>query len=239
MKLPIRFAAIGLIALTSTLYTPLSAQDGGPGLGEVVVTAHRSSQPYYRQDRPVVGLRRQADSAAWTIRISSDSRDEAERKRDIQAVLAAAMDRAAAEQVELVTGDFELVPLTREYAANLPYSGAGRPDTSQVTVRAKVRLTGSVTDAQRRIDAFVSKIPRKGRALLEADRGFSLTIIDPDQYRGAIVKAVADHATKQAAAFGLDYRVTVTGLDEQVAWSQVSGTEVFLFLPYDFTIVAK
>lgn len=236
MKLP----KLCTVLVLTMLAAPLAAQQNqGGGLGEVVVTAHRSNQPYYRQDRPVVGLRRQADSAVAVVRISSDSRDEAERKRDIQSVLVAALDSAAADGVELVTGDFELVPVTRANMANLLYVGAGRPDTSQIVLRAKVKLTGSLVEAERRIEAFARKVPRKGRALLEADRGLSLTIINPDQYRAAIVKAVAEHATAQAAVFGPDYRVTVTGLDEQVVWSQISGTEVFLFLPYDFTIVAK
>ena len=236
MKLP----KLCTVLVLTMLAAPLAAQQNqGGGLGEVVVTAHRSNQPYYRQDRPVVGLRRQADSAVAVVRISSDSRDEAERRRDIQSVLAAALDSAAADGVELVTGDFELVPVTRANAANLLYVGAGRPDTSQIILRAKVKLAGSLAEAERRIEAFARKVPRKGRALLEADRGLSLTIINPDQYRAAIVKAVAEHATAQAAVFGPDYRVAVTGLDEQVVWSQISGTEVFLFLPYDFSIVAK
>lgn len=236
MKL-LNLCAVPVLAM---LAGPLAAQPAeAGGLGEVVVTAQRANQPFYRQGRPVVGLRRQADSAVAVIRISSDSRDEAERKRDIQAVLAAALDTAGAAGVELVTGDFELVPVTRASAADLPYLGAGRPDTSQVILRAKVKLTGSLVEAEQRIAAFAKKVPRKGRALLEADRGLSLTIINPDQYRAAIVKAVAEHAKAQAAVFGPDYRVAVTGLDDQVVWSQISGTEVFLYLPYDYSIVAK
>jgi hypothetical protein len=218
----------------------LAAQANNVGdLGEVVVTAQRVSQPYYQQERPVVGLRRQADSAVQAIQISSDSRDENERKREIQAVLAAALDRASAAGVELVTGNFELVPVTKANAKDLAYFGAGRPDTSRVVLMVKAKLAGSTVAAQQRIDAYVKGVPKSGRGLLEASSGLSLTIINPDQYRDAIVKAVAEHATRYAALFGPEYRVSVTGLDGQVAWSQVSGSDVFLYVPYRYSIVAR
>jgi len=28
----------------------------------------------------------------------------------------------------------------------------------------------------------------------------------------------------------------VTGLDREIAWAQVSNTEVFLYIPYSFTV---
>jgi hypothetical protein len=67
----------------------------------------------------------------------------------------------------------------------------------------------------------------------------TLTIVNPDQYRDAIVKLVADNARHYAALFGTDYAVQVNGIDAQVYWSQVSGTDVFLYVPYRYTIVPK
>lgn len=220
--------------------TPLAAQANNSGdLGEVVVTAQRASQPFYRQDRPVVGLRRQADSMVLPVQISSDSRDEETRKREIQAVLSSALDRAGGAGVELVVGDFELVPVTRASAREMPYFGAGRPDTSRVLLMVKARLAGSTVAAQQRVEAFIKGMPKTGRAMLEANGGTSLTIINPDQYRDAIVKLVAEHTARYAAMFGPDYRVTVSGIGGQVQWSQVSGSEVFLFIPYTYSIAAK
>lgn len=236
MKIPVILAGATLLAAAA----PLAAQaSNAVDIGEVVVTAQRTSQGFYQQNRPVVGLRRQADSAVMSIQISSDSRDEAERKREIQAVLAAALDRAPGAGVELVTGNFELVPVTRASAKDLAYSGAGRPDTSRVVLMVKAKLAGSTLAAQQRIDAFVKSVPRSGRGLLEPWGGLSLTIVNPDQYRDAIVKLVAEHANRYAAMFGPDYRVTVSGIDGEVNWSQVSGTEVFLYIPYKYSIVAK
>lgn len=219
---------------------PLFAQANNAGdLGEVVVTAQRVSQPYFKSDRPVIGLRRQADSAVQMVAISSDTRDEETRKREIHAALLAAIDRAGAAGVELVTGNFELRPVTRENYRNLPFTGAGRVDTSKVDLMVKTRLAGATEPAKQRIDAFVRAVPKNGRAVIDQIGGLSLTVVNPDQYRDAIVKLVADDARRNAGLFGPDYAVNVSGIDGQVAWSQVSGTEVFLYVPYRYSIVTK
>ena len=65
-------------AMLGAASVPALAQDANaPGLGEVVVTGSRTSARYAQQDRPVVGLRRQADAAVLQLEVSSDSRDEA------------------------------------------------------------------------------------------------------------------------------------------------------------------
>jgi hypothetical protein len=218
---------------------PLLAQNSNaPDLGEVVVTANRMSARYYQQERPVVGLRREADSAVQRVMISSDSRDEATRKREIHAMLLAALDRASAAGIELVTGNFELTVVTRANYQDLVFSGAGRVDTSKIDLMAKAKLAGSAGTAQQRLDTFVKGVPPSGRALMEKLGGLTLTIVNPDQYRDTIVKLVADHARRNAAMFGPEYKVSVSGIDGQVAWSQVSNTEVFLYIPYNYTIEA-
>ncbi len=210
-----------------------------PDLGEVVVTAQRMSAPFYQQERPVIGLRRQADSAVQRIAISSDSRDEATRKREIHTMLLAALDRASAAGIELVTGNLELTPVTRANYQDLIFTGAGRIDTSKIDLMAKARLDGSTSSAQSRIDGFVKGVPANGRALMEKAGMLSLTIVNPDQYRDTIIKAVSENARRHAAMFGPEYAVSVSGIDGQVAWSQVSGTEVFLYIPYRYSIVPK
>jgi hypothetical protein len=227
-------------AILGTATVPALAQDSNaPGLGEVVVTGNRINARYAQQDRPVVGLRRQADSAVLQLAISSDSRDEATRKREIHTILLAALDRAAAAGVELVTGSFELVPVTKANYQDLPLVSAGRVDTSQVNLMVKVKLAGSTAVAQQRLDAFIKAVPRTGRGTLDKTGNLTLTILNPDQYRDAIVTLVAENARHYAAMFGPDYAVQVTGVDGQVSWSQVSGTDVFLYVPYRYTILPK
>ena len=235
---PRLFLATALLAAAAAV--PAFAQSAGtPGLGEVVVTGNRLNARYAQQDRPVVGLRRQADAAVLQLSIASDSRDPETRKREIHAILLAALDRAAAAGLDLVTGGFELTPVTKASYQDLPLVSAGRVDTSQATLMVKVKLAGSITAAEQRLDAFIKSVPRTGRGTIDKAGGLSLTIVNPDQYRDAIVQLVADNARHHAAMFGPDYAVQASGVDGQVSWSQVSGTEVFLYVPYRYTIVPK
>jgi hypothetical protein len=220
-------------AILGIAIVPARAQDANaPGLGEVIVNSNRMSARYALQDRPVVGLRRQADSAVLQVSISSD-------KREIHAMLLAVLDRAAAAGVELVTGNFELTPVTKANYQDLPLFPAGRVDTSQVSVMIKVKLAGSTATAEQRLNAFIKSVPRTSRGAMDKAGALTLTIVNPDQYRDAIVKLVAENARNYAAMFGPDYAVQVSGVDGQVFWSQVSGTDVFLYVPYHYTIVPK
>ncbi|MGV3478749.1 MAG: hypothetical protein ACO1O3_02280 [Sphingobium sp.] len=232
---PAIFLALALFGGTAV---PASAQDA-PGLGEVVVTSNRLNARYAQQDRPVVGLRRQADSVVVQVAFSSDSRDAETRKREIHAMLMAALGRAGTAGVELVTGNFELIPVTKDNYQDLPLISAGRVDTSQANVMVKVKLAGSTAVAGEKLDAFIKGIPRTGRGAIDKAGALTLTIRNPDQYRDAIVKLVADDARHNAAIFGPDYAVQVGGIDGQISWSQVSGTDVFLYLPYRYTILPK
>ncbi len=131
-------------------------------------------------------------------------------------MLLAALDRAGAAGVELVTGGFELTPVTKATYQDLPLISAGRVDTSQATLMIKVRLAGSIAEAQQRLDAFIKSVPRTGRGIVDRTGTLALTIVNPDQYRDAIVQLVADNARRYAAMFGPDYAVQVAGIDGQV-----------------------
>ena len=73
--------------------SPAAAQDNSNIEGEVVVTAQRASADYLSDEQTVVGLRRTADSAIQPVQFTSDSRDEDMRKREIHAMLEAAIRR--------------------------------------------------------------------------------------------------------------------------------------------------
>jgi len=223
------------LTLSSAPTTALAQND----LGEIVVTAQRRSGDYYSDEQTVIGLRRDADSAVQSIWITSDSRAESMRKSEIHAMLLAALQRAAAAGVQLVMGDFELVPVTTANYRDLVFQTGNRPDTSKIVLYVKAKLAGSTGNAQKRIDDFVTAVPTTGRALLEKQGNLTLTIINPDQYRDDVVKLIAESAKRYASYFGPDYGVEVGGLNEQLSWTQVSNTQVFLYIPYRFSIRPK
>jgi len=236
MKAPYALA-VAIIALS--VAPALAQQADEPGLGEVLVTGTRLNAGFAQQDRPVVGLRRQADAAVTYLSISSDTRDEATRKQEIRTVLLTAIDHAKAAGLELVSGNFQLIPVTRANYQELPFQWAGRVDTSKIDLRIKIKLAGSASAASKRLTDFIKSIPGSGRAVVETTGGLALTIVNPDQYRDDIVRLVAGDAKHNAGIFGPDFAFNITGIDGQISWSQVSSTDVFLYLPYRYTIVPK
>ncbi len=234
MKLKYFLLAIGVFASAMPGQNACASE-----FGEILVSANRNNASYAQENRPLIGLRRQADSIVLQISISSDSRDAEIRKKEIHAVLLGAIESASAANIELVTGNFELRPVSRLNYQKLALYTGDRVDTNRVQVMLKAKLNGTVDAARVKLDSFVKSIPKSGRGVVDPVGGTTLTIISPDQYRDDIIKLVADYARKQAGVFGPDYAVQVTGIDGQVAWSQVSDSEVFLYMPYRFTILPK
>jgi hypothetical protein len=72
---------------------------------------------------------------------------------------------------------------------------------------------------------------------MRAAGDLTLSVVGPDQYRGRIVDLIAADARATAAKLGPDYGVEASGLERPVEWSRASLTEVFLYLPYRYTVV--
>ncbi|GAA0326963.1 hypothetical protein GCM10009087_41510 [Sphingomonas oligophenolica] len=251
-------AGLGCLAFVAS---PLLAQDDGVG-GEIVVTGMRNSlsgPAVAIQKPPVIGLKRMADSAVRTIEIVSDSREEGMRKREVQAMLLDAIDRAKRDGFSLVTGQFELIEVTRANWQDQFPALAGKANstvedddddddnksppafeddgrTATVHLRVKTKLDGSIGNAQQKINGFVKSIPATGRSQIAQKGELALTIINPEQYRDEIYRRIAAGSQHAVTFYGSDYGLEVTGLDESIAWKQVSNTEVFLYIPYRFSV---
>lgn len=236
MKAPVALlAALAALAASAGLAQQLDA----PGLGEVLVSGNRDAIPYAQSNRPVVGLRRRADAAVMQLSIVSDSREEAVRRQEIHTVLLSALDRANAAGFELVSGSVQLNRVTKANYKDLPFQYAGRVDTGRVDVLVKAKLEGSAYDTRTRLQSFIGSIKGSGRATVSSGGTIALTVVNPDQYRDAIIQLVAGDARRVSGLFGPDFTFNVTGIDSQVSWSQVSSTEVFLFIPYRYVIIPK
>ncbi|MGH6786213.1 MAG: hypothetical protein ACREBO_05240 [Novosphingobium sp.] len=224
-----------------------------------------TTQLPYLDKRPVIGLRRGADGAVRSIEIGSDSRDEDMRRSEVEAMMLAALDRAKREGLSLVTGELEVTEVTRENWRNLFPGLAGAPasdeddddddyddddddsgkvrpgyedDGSTATLRllVKTRLTGSIADAQRKIAGFVKAVPATGRSEIRQKGDLALTIVNPEQYRDEIYRRIAAGVQRAVSFYGADYGAEISGLNREIAWAQVSNTEVFLYIPYGFDV---
>lgn len=270
-----RMACFLLAALVPA--APLIAQDG---YGEnIVVTAQRLPSSYSSipvgapEPRPVIGIRRQADSALRSVEITSDSLDDGMRRREVRAMLLDAIDRAGRQEFSIVSGRFTVTQVTRANWQDLfpdlargsasdysdddeswqddgddddddDYDDDSRPkpffedDGSETTLRLMVKttLSGTIDEADRKIAAFVKSVPDNGRAQMKQKGAMALTIIKPEQYRDELYRLIAEGAKHAATFYGPEYGLQIEGLDRAVEWEQVSDTELFVYIRYDFTI---
>ncbi|WP_152616636.1 TonB-dependent receptor [Sphingomonas sp. ERG5] len=221
---------------------------GAPALGqEVIVTAQRRgynnndasySNGIVATSRPIINLKRTADYAVQTVRVVGDARDGKTRRDDLRATIRNMIAGAGKAGVELATGDYVLAPLTLASYETLSFAGDGRPDTDQTSFLVKVRLTPGmdIGAAKAQIARFVAAVSTVGRSQVSAMGDLTLSVVNPDQYRGQIIDLIAADAAASAAKFGTGSGVDVTGLDRPVEWARGGPTEVFLFLPSTYTV---
>jgi hypothetical protein len=207
---------------------------------EIVVTGSRREADEYDASIPAVGLRRTADYAIQEVVVAGDTRETEKRREEIFQMVRGALELAAKQPgIELATGEMIVEPLTLANYRNLPLTNDNRPDTDRTAFLVKTRLTaGTDTKAAlERIAAFVKAVPTVGRAEMRSSGDFTLSVVGPDQYRGQIVDLVAADARATAARLGPDYAVDAKGLDRPVEWARASLTEVFLYVPYSYSVV--
>ncbi len=230
-----KIACLALMLLA--LPIPSAAQD--MNASEVIVTANRRQSSDYER-MPLIGLRRTADFAVQYVSVAGDTREMNPRREEIFAMVRGAIEMARTRGVELSTGTLIVEPLTLANYRDLPLVGDGRPDSERVNFLIKTSLKGSDNKAAlERIEAFIKAVPTVGRAQMQKGGGLTLSVVGPDQYRGEIIDLVAADARATAARLGPDYAVTATGLDRPVEWARATLTEVFLYVPYNYTIGPK
>ncbi|MEZ5693719.1 MAG: hypothetical protein R3D99_07740 [Altererythrobacter sp.] len=237
----VRSFVLGLVAASLLVPVAVSAQDEGL----IVVTGSRVDRDeydrYYDDDQSAIGLTRKADFFVKPIYVSSDSRDAETRKEELLAMLRATIERAESDGLRLVAGNYKLTPVTLARVDELDITAGRRPDTSRVLVYVRIPVGSgpdSVKDADERIERFVKSIPVTGRSYIETG-STALAINNPQQYRGAVVKAIADESKRYAAMFGNDYGIEIRGLDSELYFKQASETEVFLYIQHSFVIKPK
>jgi hypothetical protein len=132
-------------------------------------------------------------------------------------------------------------PLTMGNYRSLTLVSDGRPDTDKATFLVKTHLS-PIIDAKAaldRIDRFIKAVPTVGRAEIRRKGDLTLSVVRPDQYRSQIIELVAADAQATSGKFGLNYGVEAKGLDRPVEWARASLTDVFLYVPYSYSVSPK
>ncbi|MXO91132.1 hypothetical protein [Pontixanthobacter aquaemixtae] len=232
---------LGGAAIAMALPMPAFAQDENV----VVVTGSRSDRSsnfqYYDDSQSAIGFTRKADYFVKPIYVNSDSRGADLRRDELFSMLRATIEQAGREGISLIAGDYGLRKLTVDNMEKLTVRSGGRPDTSQVTIYARLPVAGDdarASLANERIETFAKSIPVTGRSFIQTG-SISLAIDDPDQYRIDVVRSVATESRRYASLFGSDYGVEIRGLDSELFWQQASETEVFLYIKHSFVVSPK
>lgn len=231
-----RFLLAPLILLSGA---PICAQDNS--LGEVIVTASRIEQDDYERDMPIIGLRRTADFLVYEATIMGDTRDPKQRASEIRQMLKKTVEMAKQYGVSLAYGDYNITPLTTNNLDDISLKNGDRPDSQLISflVTYPISPATSIEEAERKVETFVEAVPEVGRAQLDIDSDYTMSIVNPDQYRKDIATEVMKDAKSLAQQMGADYGVTIEGLNMPVLWQRSGPTSVMLYIPYKLVIVPK
>ncbi len=231
-----RYILGAMLALAIT--TPLCAQDNS----EIVVTAMRRSLDNDGENGsnsvPVVGLRRRGDYLVQLYTIVSDTREFSTRRTEVYTTLLNVLEQAEKNtDIEISVGQSELRAVTKANyrAIALDSNFRNRADTSHISIYVKHKLAQDGSNAKSAvlaIENFAKGIKMTGRSEILPVSDTQISLINPQQYRYAILQLVADDSKKIAGMFGPNYGVNFSGFTQPVEWIGETPTEVFLFVRY-------
>ena len=229
----------GALLLLSLAATPCLAQD------EIVVTAQRYLDRFEDKAVPQVAIVRRADFVIAHLTVESDTRDLAVRRAELLQTINEIGRRISAngtvnvallEESEQDDGDTRVKPFSAAAAEEQLHAGS-RPDTSQVELllRTAVQPSDTLATAEDRLDRFMRSLPKPGRVTLGSGDA-ELTIVNPGQYRSAVLAAIADDARKILTAVGPGHGVHIEGLESRIAWRRSGDLELTLYIPHHLAI---
>lgn len=227
-----KYSIVALAFLAAVASLPVQAQS----LETVVVTGARAE--YDANVTPHTYVLRRADHLITKVRVVCDTRDPTKRKEELKQTLRSMIREATKSgTISLGVGDEIVADLTEKMLDKVIIPDA-RQDTSNAFVIVKTRVTAAdqFDDATGRIEKFIDNTPKTGRSEIEREKPWNLTIIGPEQYRGAVIARIAEDAKQTAMALGLDYAIKIEGLQHPLAWYQKGPLDLALYIPYVLTV---
>lgn len=213
---------------------PALAQD------EIVVTGQRRDGAL--PDNSGVGIRRPADFVVQRVTVYGDSRERDPRRKEILATVRNSIETGNRRGIQVAYGTTVIQPLTiGNYADELKFEDDDdREDPEKVSFVIKAPLSGGdAPSALAKLREFIKVVPLEGRAVIEADGDPGVSIVNPSQYRGQIVAAIAADANASAGQFGPGHAAEVSDLARPVRWVLTGPTEVLLYIDHDLKIIPK
>jgi hypothetical protein len=234
-------ARLTFVSLAALAALPAPAQ-------EIIVTRKDArARPGYPppEPRPAVVLRRRADNVVQGLLLTDDTRLAEARLEELRHALAA-LDEAAQKsrdvRVALVAETADGVALVRPFdrqRALAAIENGARPDSAQVRILVKTAIVEGDRDLSQpvaRIDAFLRGLTLAGRAQIEPIEEPALSLVRPEQYRGAVIGAIAADLKAVVEQLGAGYGGRLEGLERPIEWAQLDELELGLYLPYRLTV---
>jgi hypothetical protein len=205
---------------------------------EIVVTAMRRAETAV----PGTMLRRTGDFALLRVEVTNDTREAAGRRTEIFDTLRAALAAAKRDggiELSTVSDGGTVLPLKVD-AASVPLESAGRPDTSRTAITVKTKISSGEVNGPAivaKLRSFIASIKPVGRTQLDAADDVEISIVNPNQYRDAVIELFAADVRKVTGALGDQYRVVVRGVDKPVQWVRTGVLELGIFVPYTYDVL--
>jgi hypothetical protein len=230
-------AVVGLAAAAPSLW----AQEIIVEKRSVRATAGRVAP----ETRPAIVFRKRADSVVQGLLVTDDTRSAESRLEELKAALEAldaAAKKSRAVHVALVVETADGLKLVRPFdrgRAVAAIENGSRPDTAQVSVLVKTEIGDGDVDLSQpvgRIEAFLRSVKLAGRAQLEPLEEPGLSLVNPEQYRGAVMAAISTDLHAVSERFGPGYGGKLEGLEHPIEWVQLDELELGLYVPYRLTV---
>lgn len=231
------------IGLSLTLLTPLpvAAQD------EIVVTGTRMKRAQSFASAgggsaPGVTYIRRGDFMLLEVQIESDARQRTERLSELGSTIEAFLE-ASDKDPSIEMSILESGTTVRKLTQSNYYQGitrGSRPDTSIARVRVKTAIPDEVensADLATKLSRFVDQIKESGRVTISANGETAVSVVDPFQYRDAVVAKIVKEINETTNALGPEYVAIIKGLDRQVYWDRKGDIELAFSLPYTYEII--
>ena len=234
----VRAIGIALSILALGLTTPALAQQNY-AQERVVLNA----APIPINQLPGVRLIRAGDSLLLAVRLLNDAIEPQRRREELRKTLANMLDAAAKNQtiaLSVVDPEGFVAPIT-EVDQNIAILGSNQErGMSHIDIRLKTAIPADAVDGQalvKRLRGFVTSTETEGRTVVSATGAVDISILNPEQYRGEVIKLITAEIKLITSELGDDYKVILQDLERPLEWRRVGIIDLELYIPYRFQII--
>ena len=229
-----------LSLVTLALGAPLQAafaQSGNAVQERVVVTGSRIARA---ADRPNVVKRIRADFVLVDVVYQSATRDESERRRELETMFNRLKEADNKDPSIFLQGGsaYGRIPIeTILFSDILDEYELEDGYTFSLTLGTETRQTGTFDAVLARGQAFIDAIPLAGRAEAYLEENQYIGARNSDAHRADLLRLIATEVKDLKSVFGSS-EVTVTGLQNRVVSQPAAALGIDVFLPYTITVKA-